>query len=772
MRLFYKTRKLLLIAATMFSTGMAFAQTEEYNVVWKQDFEDANTYTDGWSVGGNTTFSQVTLSNGSTAVKINTTASGNRTSSYSFTDANFTSAEKYKFEFDWGLSSGGDRTTTLTFKADNESSKLFVLTNPAYTPSSTIYGSDGTTVLGTITNDTRTLTTPSVISHFLIEGNAEGVTLTVTRDGETVLDAVKLSETLVHITGISVEMARSYAHMVFDEFKLSVPGVSEGITDPSISITGVSGINRTITIEPGVGTVGTAAESTYYTTDGTSPSKENGTEYTEPFVISATTTIKAISYLPDGTASEITTFEAEAGTEIPLSEEIINLTFVDGEEGVKHVCFDSIYSSEDVFLQPEATVTCTFNGDFIALPYTAKTAGTIIATVSADGYASMTQSFTVDASYQLTHHVDFTLTDTLNVTELLGENWSVTLDTLGYCLNSRWGNWERNYSYYNASCSSTQLTDFLVTTDKGRNLLIGYGVGQNALNKDGTSKATNYWISNPTEGEIAVYEVNETRRYQNNPLVAYNILYADDPTLSHAIYDCAVLAKVSVYTPVRELVIDDNSVECADFAPEYESYSKITYNRDFTADYYYLMVLPFAPDETSLQNYSFYKLSSVADDAVTFAEETAPVANTPYLCCLKEGATTTNSITGGPTTVSTEVNNETVGTWTLVGSLKNETVNSTSSDNYLLHPINKTLHKVTSSLTVYPYTAYLQKSLTGIEVAPATMRLFISGPTGIKEISVDRVEGFGTGCFDLQGRPISKPMKGQIYIKDGKKIIH
>ncbi len=226
------------------------------------------------------------------------------------------------------------------------------------------------------------------------------------------------------------------------------------------------------------------------------------------------------------------------------------------------------------------------------------------------------------------------------------------------------------------------------------------------------------------------------------------------------------------------LVIEDNYNE-SDTYPDFESligdnfyYGKITYNRDFTADYYYLMVLPFAPDETSLQNYSFYKLSSVADDAVTFAEETAPVANTPYLCCLKEGATITNSITGGPTTVSTEVNNETVGTWTLVGSLKNETVNSTSADNYLLHPTNKTLHKVTSSLTVYPYTAYLQKSLTGIEVAPATMRLFISGPTGIKEISVDRVEGFGTGCFDLQGRPITKPMKGQIYIKDGKKIMH
>ena len=296
-------------------------------------------------------------------------------------------------------------------------------------------------------------------------------------------------------------------------------------------------------------------------------------------------------------------------------------------------------------------------------------------------------------------------------------------------------------------------------------MIVGYGVARNH------NSATKYWINNPKEGQIALYEVNETKK-STTDFAQYVVAYADNSEMSHSVYNVNAIAKVSVYTPVRELVIDDNSVECADFAPEYESYSKITYNRDFTADYYYLMVLPFAPDETSLQNYSFYKLSSVADDAVTFAEETAPVANTPYLCCLKEGATTTNSITGGPTTVSTEVNNETVGTWTLVGSLKNETVNSTSSDNYLLHPINKTLHKVTSSLTVYPYTAYLQKSLTGIEVAPATMRLFISGPTGIKEISVDRVEGFGTGCFDLLGRPISKPMKGQIYIKDGKKIMH
>ena len=341
---------------------------------------------------------------------------------------------------------------------------------------------------------------------------------------------------------------------------------------------------------------------------------------------------------------------------------------------------------------------------------------------------------------------------------LLGDSWTYNGET------GRWSFWGET-TYYYATCSSNQLTDFLYSSN-AKTLLIGFGVG---YYKGGAS----FSISTPVEGDIALYVMDES--YNKNDAfksVEHVSAYVDDNSMSYASAGGTyfTLAKASVYTPVRELVIDDNAMECDDFTPKYDSYSKIIYNRDFKQDYYYLMVLPFAPDVTSLENYNFYKLSSVADDAVTFEIETAPVANTPYLCCLKTGATVTSSITSGPTTVSTEVNNVTEGNWTLIGSLTNTT--APASDNYLLHPYNHKLHKVTSDMTVYPYTAYLQKSSTGITVAPATMRLFISGPTGIKEISVDRVEGIGTGCFDLQGRPITKPMKGQIYIKDGKKIMH
>lgn len=44
--------------------------------------------------------------------------------------------------------------------------------------------------------------------------------------------------------------------------------------------------------------------------------------------------------------------------------------------------------------------------------------------------------------------------------------------------------------------------------------------------------------------------------------------------------------------------------------------------------------------------------------------------------------------------------------------------------------------------------------------------------TGITEISPDDIEGFDGGAiYDLQGRPVSEPAKGSIYIIDGKKVV-
>lgn len=69
-------------------------------------------------------------------------------------------------------------------------------------------------------------------------------------------------------------------------------------------------------------------------------------------------------------------------------------------------------------------------------------------------------------------------------------------------------------------------------------------------------------------------------------------------------------------------------------------------------------MLPFTPDEASLENYAFYTLKEVGDGYIRFEEVAAPEANTPYLYTLRAGGENI-PITGGKTTIAADVNNGT-----------------------------------------------------------------------------------------------------------------
>ena len=93
----------------------------------------------------------------------------------------------------------------------------------------------------------------------------------------------------------------------FDEIRIgdswaevtSAPTYNGVVPRPSISATD-DGASRTVTISHPV-----AGCSCYYTTDGTTPSAQNGTLYTAPFVLSASTTIKAVAVDAGGNESEV-----------------------------------------------------------------------------------------------------------------------------------------------------------------------------------------------------------------------------------------------------------------------------------------------------------------------------------------------------------------------------------------------------------------------------------------------------------------------------------
>lgn len=745
MKIFTKMKHMMLMATVVLCTSAAFAQ--EYGVVWNNTFEEAVTLTDGWTIGGNTTASQVTLSNGSKAIQITTNAGGNRESSYSFTNENFANAEDYKLEFDWGLSSAGDRETTVSLIADNAEGQLFVLKNPAYTASSTIYAADGATELGTITNDTRTIKTPTIISTFLIEGSSKGVTLTITQNGETVLDAIQLSAELTHVKGIKISMGRTYAYMVFDDFALYLPGASEGISAPSCSITNTYNEARTITITHGLGTEGTLAEGTYYTINGDEPTKESE-KYTGPFTVSESCVVKAVSYLPSGTASEICEFAVEAGYAWPLNADVVKIIGLAGESDTKNPVFDNCYNNDGVLGNPEVTFSYTFNGEDVEIPYTVTEDGVLIATAEAEGYESASEMLDVKANYMAVKSVDFTTITDENLVEVLGDTWSIT------ATNTRWSGWDKSKGdiYSIATCSDPgHLTEFLGSTCG--TMIVGYGVARNH------NSATKYWINDGEEGQIALYEVNEAKKATTD-FVEYAVAYADDNEMAHSVYNVNAIAKVSVYSPVRELTV----TEGADLTAT-GTFTSAAYTRTIAEGAYGTICLPFAPDAASLENYTFFKMESAGADAINFVEETAPQANTPYIYCLKGENV---AITGGATVVSADINSVEVGNWTMKGSFTKQTIATAGADTkyYGYVADQNKIVKANKTLTVLPYRAYFTAPVNATAVALRITR----GDETTEITAADLDVQPAAVIYDFAGRRVEKMEKG-IYIVNGKKVI-
>ena len=769
MRIFTKMKHALLVVAAMCCVNTAFAQEEEYKAVWVQDFEDATTFSDGFKSGSSgrfsVTYSEKGYKEGSHALSFSPVGNGNNGTTNTFSpttelaNAFSTYKDEYLFDFYYYQQAGNNQSGSglnITFTGGKVVNILAPVSSAAEVNVS------GGETLGTVPNKTwchiyiYTKDTKTKFKITSVDGATEYVAETV------------ITETSDYISKISNPTKRYYGEFRFDDMTLSAPGAKEEISVPSISITKVNGINRVITVEPGVGTVGTAASATYYTTDGTDPSKENGNVYSAPFEISTTSTIKAISYLPDGTASEITTFEAEAGAEISLSEEIINVVGFAENGDVLNPIIGDVYNKNSVFLSPEVNLAVTFNGTPVALPYTVTEDGTIVVTATAEGYVSTSKEYVVNAAYKKIRYVDFTTTTTENLAEFENGRWSIK-DT-----NTRWANWDKSSGdiYNTASLSDDadglMAGDFLYRATSGTLLLVGYGVGRNV--NSGTK--TEFRIANPSDGQIVLYEMNESLKLNTTSWKPYYVMFVDDDKMSCQADGTQVLAKVSLYSPVRDLVVTDGE----DFDPEYDYYTSATYTRSIEASKYGTICLPFAPDAASLEAYNFYELTastvSGTDGEVTFTKVDAPEANKPYIYCLADkDATEAPAITGGATKVSTEAGTTIISGWQMVGSFTNQTVDCTDKAIYALNGTTQKLMKVTQSLSVPAYRAYIEGTSSQLNLQALTVR--ISGPTGIEQISAADVEGLlPATIYDLMGRPVQNPQKGHLYIQGGKKVVY
>lgn len=115
---------------------------------------------------------------------------------------------------------------------------------------------------------------------------ASGVTYIVGGDSTTQMDIQ--SYNYVCITNLSVESSSA-----------------ETVTTPQIS----NDVAFLVTIIPGESSAGTTGLTTYYTTDGTTPTRESNL-YTAPFTVSKNAIVKAVTYLPNGTPSAVKSIRA------------------------------------------------------------------------------------------------------------------------------------------------------------------------------------------------------------------------------------------------------------------------------------------------------------------------------------------------------------------------------------------------------------------------------------------------------------------------------
>jgi hypothetical protein len=186
-----------------------------------------------------------------------------------------------------------------------------------------------------------------------------------------------------------------------------------------------------------------------------------------------------------------------------------------------------------------------------------------------------------------------------------------------------------------------------------------------------------------------------------------------------------------------------------------------SYNRTMTTTYGTIF-LPFAPDTES---YVFLSLTAVDVTALTFDEEAAPQANTPYLFRKRSAGAGAVTATNVAIPVSTP-QTTTSGNLTMKGTFTK--LEFTAADNvYFI--LNNTFYLFASGdghkLTINPFRAYFEVE---DESQPAFSIRERNGDT--TRIDSRTMEEIPTEIYDLQGRRITEPTSSGIYIVNGKKM--
>ena len=514
--------------------------------------------------------------------------------------------------------------------------------------------------------------------------------------------------------------------------KVVIESTAETVTAPAIAITKVSGKDRVVTITPGASSVSDNTAETYYTLDGTDPTASS-TKYAEALTVSEEATVKAITISSSGKTSVVSELKVEAGTTIALNQATFSLGLSANEDIYSPTISASIDNSS-VLCSPTATLSYTFTPDggeaktVETIPYTITEAGVFTATAKAEGYDNSVATYTfANAKFEAVadKSFDFTTVSASNLTDVLGEDWSVSDQT------NRWANWSKTggmnsdltsnsgEKYYKANSTSKTTKDYLEIPQSAF-LLFGYGIGSNFSNNKstpfGVKGLKSYFVEFIGAGPSSTTEYAEI---------------TDDDYTYNGIINSNVLSKVNVYKPKSS----------SETSPLFASFSS-------TVDY------P-VPSDVSV-----YKAKVSGEYVVLTKVDTESIpANTGVI--LKKNADDENTATGADTSFD---GNELIPT-----SVEANATVPTEGTYYALVAGEATFGVLKGGIILSSNKAYIKAPETASEAKTILSIKFGDDTTGISTAKVKTAEA-DNAYYTLQGVKTMKPAKG-LYIHNGKKII-
>jgi len=224
-----------------------------FEPVWTLDFEEASTDNYGFYVaaGGVETMRQTERTDGSHFFHIYQGQNNDRTVNLSFANNSlFTSAKDYRLEFDLAIVGSSSNPSTIALVGTDGT--LMTIDWSAWATSASVADASGNKVgevaITSYNSDHRTISAdylPNIFNHFIITANEkDGVRLTVTCDGATVIDDATLFAEFSTIASFRNQMGRYYTHVAYDDIRLSYrcAGMGDVNCDGTISIADVTAL--------------------------------------------------------------------------------------------------------------------------------------------------------------------------------------------------------------------------------------------------------------------------------------------------------------------------------------------------------------------------------------------------------------------------------------------------------------------------------------------------------------------------------------------------